>query len=164
MPNQMLQPALPKPWLLNETIITVGTSATLVANTVYLIPVEVTGYCSCTGIRFRTTIATGTSDVGIYDVNGNLLGHSGATANAVATSTFNFTSAILLSPGRYILAITPSNSTDSYSTHSGNNAGLADAYTATNAASAGVLPNTTGGMAANGIKVQMVGLITGGAP
>ncbi len=160
----LFPPPQPAPWLLNETIITVGSSVLLVANTVYLIPVEVTGYCVATGIRFKTTIATGTSDVGIYDVNGNLLGHSGATANAVATSTFNFISPIPLSPGRYMLAITPSNSSDSYSSHSGNNAGLADTYTATNAATAGVLPNTTGGMTANSVKVQMVGLISGGAP
>lgn len=161
----LFPPTQPPPWLLNDTIITVGTAATLVANTVYLIPVEVTGQCVATGIRFRTVVATGTSDVGLYDVNGNLLGHSGATANVASTTqTFNFTSPIPLSPGRYMLAITPSNSTDTFSTHSGNNAGLADSYTATTAATAGVLPNSTGGMSANSIKVQMVGLISGGAP
>src|SRR6266567_3875975 len=147
------------PWLLNEAITTVGTNVALVANTVYLIPVEVSGACVCTGIRFRTVTATGTSDVGIYDVNGNLLAHSGAVANSGALQTLNFLAPLSLAPGRYILAITPGNSTDTYQINGGNIAGLVDAYTATNAAVAGVLPATTGVLVQSAQRLQIVGVI-----
>ncbi len=152
------------PWLLNESVTTVGTNVVLVANTVYLVPIEVAGACTCTGIRFRTVTATGTSDVGIYDANGNLLAHSGAVANSGALQTLNLLAPLALAPGRYILAITPSNSTDTYQINGGNIAGLVDAYTATNAAVAGVLPNTTGVLVTSAQKLQIVGLIVGGAP
>ena len=162
MPNQILQPMLPKPWILNETVNAAGTATALTANTVYLIPVEVTAPCTMTGIRVKVGTATGTSDAGVYDANGNLLGHSGAIANSVGNNTFAVP--VALSAGRYILAITPSNSTDTYQINGGINAGLGTGYTATNAATAGVLPNTTGTLVASAQKVQMVGLISGGAP
>ncbi len=163
----LFPPPPPAPWLLNESVGTAGTANALTANTVYLIPVEVNAPCVATGIRFRIGTATtpSTSDVGIYDMNGNLLGHSGVVTNIASTTiTLSFTSPIVLSPGRYMLAITPGNSTDTYLQGAGISAGLADSYTATNAATAGVLPNATGGMSAANLKISMVGLVQGGAP
>lgn len=156
------------PWLLyNEGVAAGSGSGILTANNVYLWAFTLNVPLTITGMRWKVTAtATGTTDVGLYDVNGNLLAHTGATANSAnSTNSANFSSALALSPGRYYMAHCPSNSTDTYSRAvlliAGSNADT-PSLLATNAGSAGVLPATTGGSSASANQPVMSCIVSGG--
>ena len=141
-----------QPWIIsNDPASLAGAvTVTLVANQVYLYAFELPASVTFTGAKWRMgATATGTTDLGIYDANGNLLGHTGAITNTASTNMSNaFTGGNLqLAAGQYFMAMVPSNSTDTYLA-----AGSASTLTGTTrfrsgttAGTAGVLPNTTGG-------------------
>lgn len=169
MPNQIIQPMPPAQAIIgSEAVALSAASGVLVANVVYLYAFEVASPTTISGIRTRVTAtATGTSDVGIYNAAGNLLVHTGAVANIANTNqTFNFASNYTLSPGLYYLALTPSNSTDTYNrvTTATNIEPFARIRAAVNAATAGVLPNATGGTAANANTPTLSAVVVGGLP
>jgi hypothetical protein len=144
-------------------------SGVLTANIVYLIAVTLTAGVSVSGMRWRVTAtATGTTDLGLYDASGNLLVHTGAITNVASTTmTSNFSSNYALSPGNYYLALCPSNSTDTYGTTASLSTpgAVSDLRQATNAGTSGVLPSTTGVIAAPTTRFPLFcGVVVGGLP
>src|ERR671924_515525 len=93
----------PIPWSLFDGDLGAGTAGTLAANTTYLVGVWLPVAAIATGMVCRSgTTAAGHIDMGIYDVNGNLLGHSGVSTYA-ASSVVNLPllSNVSLPAGRY---------------------------------------------------------------
>jgi len=155
------------PWIIpSEENVMQGSSFTLTANTVYLYLLELQGPATIPSMRYRMgATATGTVDLGIYDGSGNLLGHTGAVSTvASGLNTINLISSLNLSPGRYALALCPSNSTDTYIGLTGAKAGGGRWATATNAGTAGVLPGTTGTILTATVSPITIADVTGGAP
>lgn len=158
-----------QPWIIdNLGIAPAASSHTLTANKGYLWAFELLAPCTITAMRwFMAATVTGTSDAGIYDGSGNLLSHTGAVTNvANVDNSANLLSSLALSPGRYYMALCPSNSTDTYMSISG----LQDVatpsltrvlFTVTNG-SAGVLPSTTGGIALSNRIPVLAAVVSGG--
>lgn len=140
--------ALPSPAIVcSDGVAYSGSSGTIIANNVYLLSFELYTTATALSVAVRVgTTATGTTDGGIYDSSGNLLGHSGAITNVASTTMKNaLTSALTLSPGQYFAGVTASNSTDTYiRISSTSGAACARERQATNTGTAGVLPATTG--------------------
>ena len=158
------------PWIIDGGNIAVGNSnAVLSANTVYLWAFEIYTWTVFTGMHWKVAAtATGTTDAGIYDSNGNLLAHTGAITNVASTQNgAAFANSLSLAPGKYYMALCPSNSTDTYNRINNIQIGASDnaiarTYTATNAGTAGVLPNTTGGTSAASNMPAMAAVTSGG--
>lgn len=156
----------PAPWTItNPEVVMQGSSFVLVANTVYLYAFELLAPVSVASLRYRAgSTATGTVDLGIYDANGNLLGHTGAT-NTIASGLQSIAlTSLSLSPGRYLMALCPSNSTDTYVGQSGLKLGGGRYFAATNTGTAGVLPAATGTIVTSAIALEVVAVVTGGTP
>lgn len=156
------------PWTTTQPELIQGaTSSTLAANIVYCYVFELYGTATYSGMKIKTgSTASGTVDCGIYDSGGNLLVHcsSPSSLTASAVNTISFSANITLNPGRYIMALTPSSSSDTYFRTGSINAGMERAYTATNGGSAGVLPNTTGTLNTTTSCAVMSLVVVGGAP
>lgn len=157
---------LPIPWIITSDALAYNAaSGVLVANTVYLLTFELNASTTILSVGYRMgATVTGTTDVGIYDVNGNLLGHSGAITNvANATAKNALTSALSLSPGLYSAALCTSNGTDTYFRVS-NTAGesLSRERIAVNTGTAGVLPATTGGVTITANAPAIIAVVQGG--
>ena len=157
------------PWLIDAGNIAIGNSnAVLSANTVYLWAFELQASAVITGMRWRVAAtATGNTDAGIYDSGGNLLAHTGATANSAnVQNSANFANALSLPPGKYYMAICPSNATDTYNRVNniqvGSGSIIERNLTATNNGSAGVLPSTLGGVSAASNMPTMSAIVSGG--
>ncbi len=124
-------------------------SNTLGANSVYLYAFELAVAVTFSGAKWRIgTTGGGTADVGIYDINGNLLTHTGGTTNTGSTNmSANFSGGnYTLQPGQYFMAYCTSSATDNvYGVSLGNPAAITRCRLANNSATAGVLPSTTGG-------------------
>lgn len=163
----LFPPPQPIDWIIGDYSAQLsGTSGTVTGNQVYLYAFEVRANELVSGVRLRIgATATGTTDAGIYDSGGNLLTHSGAVANTANTNqTFSFSSAYALSPGQYFLAVCLSNSTDTITRLSGQSANTPQGRfkTATNTATLGVLPPTTGGYSNGSVVVAMEAITVGG--
>lgn len=164
-----LFPATPQPPLIlgSDTLMAGSGTAVLAANTVYLYEIVVQVPVTVINMRWKMgSTATGTSDAGIYDSGGNLLGHTGATTNT-ASQNMNVAmiANVLLSPGKYFIALCPSNATDTYSRINllgTTGSAIMPAYTATNSGTAGVLPATTGGTTLSGTCPVIAAAISGG--
>ena len=127
-------------------------AATYTANGVYLYAFELQAATTFSGGKWRCgATTTGTTDVGIYSFAGNLQGtDTGAVTNVASTNiSANFTGGnITLPPGQYFAALCVSNGTD---TIAGKQGGISTTEVAsrqrfaTNSATSGVLPSTTGG-------------------
>jgi hypothetical protein len=147
-----------------------GTTNTLTANQVYLIAVKVNGQTTVTGMRVHVgSTATGHTDMGIYDSNGNRLDHTGAVTNTASTTMTNALSNgnLILSPGIYYLAFTNDNGTDTYSraTTLAVPGAMSNFRVATNNASSGVLPTTLGAiLAPTGAYPVFSAVTSGGLP
>jgi len=155
------------PWIItSEAAVLSSTSSTLATNTVYLFAFELFANISISGVRIRVgSTATGTTDLGIYDVNGNKLVSTGAVSNSSNTTmTNNFSSNYALAPGKYFLAMCVSNNTDTLQRLSGvaNMAPATRFRLANNNGSSGVLPSTTGGTTSTTICPMMAGIVVGG--
>lgn len=167
--NQLIQPPPLAPFILTDnSLLAGGASGVLTANTVYVLAVQIQSglILAIPAMTWKTTATTtGTTDAGIYDANGNQLSHTGAIAN-VATSNMrsNLLIAQKLPSGKYYLAMTPSNSTDTYTrvTNFGTVNAIAACYTAANAGTAGVLPATLGALTVTAIMPVIGAAITGG--
>lgn len=139
-------------WMLGSDALEMGaggTTGAVTANQVYLVAVEVRGMTTIANMRTHVgTTATGHTDMGIYDANGNLLVHTGAVTNVASTANTNpliggnYTLAI----GNYYIAFACDNSTDTYSRMGTLNVpgALSTVRFATNTATSGVLPSTLG--------------------
>lgn len=163
----------PPPWYLGSDAAELsagGTTGVMTANQVYLIAVSTPVQCAVTGMRTHVgSTATGTTDMGVYDSNGNLLAHTGAVSNSASTTMTNsLSSSYTLAPGNYFLAFCPSNSTDTYSKIGAlNTPGAISAFrVATNTGTAGVLPNTLSTILAptSGGAPVFSGVVSGGLP
>src|SRR6266705_6361554 len=159
------------PWIVEGISAIAGNgNAVLVANTVYLWAFKLNSPTTILGMRWRmAATATGKTDAGIYDSSGNLLANIGATVNtANLDQSVNFATALNLSPGKYYMALTPGNSTDTYGRAGGLVAGtitITRAMTATNnstGTTTPVLPGTTGGTAASNLMPSLSAIIQGG--
>ncbi len=161
------------PWIISNDAASVNSvlTVTFTANNVFLYAFEVSAPCTITGAKWRmgATVGTGgtqTTDIGIYDANGNLLGHTGATTNVASTNMSQaFLSSVLLTPGLYFMAFVSQNGSDTYLGISGTTSKSTTSRNrlATNLASAGVLPATTGGYSDTPGNVPAISLtISGG--
>ena len=143
-------------------------SGVLAANTVYMFPFELLANVTITGMRWRMfATVTGTTDIGIYDSGENLLAHTGVQTNVASLiNSANFGSALTISPGRYYMALCPSNSTDTYGRVGtlGGSFSIARNYTGATAGTAGVLPATEGALSTSASMPVMEAIISGGAP
>lgn len=153
----------------SDTMAAVSVSGVMnAANEVDLFEFELSAQVTISGMRIRVTAtATGTTDLGIYDVNGNLLTHTGAVANVASTTmTNNFAAAITLGPGVYYLAFCPSNNTDTYQRLAAlTNVSTTSHYRrATTTGTAGVLPATTGAILAAVNAPMLSAVVVGGLP
>lgn len=153
------------PWIISNDPASLAGSATvtLVANQVYLYAFEITANITITSAKWHIgTIATGTTDLGVYDVNGNLLAHTGPVGNVAATNMHAaFTSGnFLLGPGQYFLALCPSSASDNYLgiTAVGAQAPLSRNRLATNTGVTGQLPTTMGSYTDNPSKIPALAL------
>ena len=157
-----------QPWIIDMLGVTgPASSHVLTANRVYMWGFELYASCTITAMRwYMAATVTGTTDIGIYDSAGNLLGHTGATANVAALdNSANLIAALALSPGRYYMALCCSNATDTY-----ESAGLQDGTTpavtrlvrAVNSGTGGVLPSTTGGTTTLNLAPVMAAVVSGG--
>lgn len=166
MTNQILQPAPPGPAIVDADIAVGTAAAALTANQVYLYAFEINGPCTADAGRWKMgATVTGTTDMGVYNAAGALLAHTGAVVNVANTNmSANFLSSVTLAPGRYFLALCPSNGTDTYNRASAVGTGISRTCQATNAGTAGVLPSTTGTILQNGTCPVMAMHIVGGAP
>src|SRR5260221_7439985 len=94
------------------------TTGVLVAFTVYLYAFELQSPVVVLGVKWGTGAThTGNTNMGIYTFAGNLVAGSdtGAQVNGASVdNSFTYGSAIALSPGQYLMALAPSNSTDTY--------------------------------------------------
>lgn len=137
-------------------------ATTQTANTVLLSGVYTPVPVVLTGIRVRFGVSgNGTCDLGIYDTNGNLLNHSGATTTSGGVFTYTLGTAIALSAGQYWLAYWISNNTDTiYRFNWTSNFLVAKAGSATSN-----LPNAMSSitsLANTGTGVAIMGLVQGG--
>ena len=170
MPNQIIQPPIPKPWVIDMGLGTDAgvASGVLTANAVYMFPFELLAGVTVTGMRWRMFLTvTGTTDIGIYDQNGNLLAHTGVQTNVASTvQSVNFASALALAPGRYFLALCPSNATDTYGRAGSLGPGFSIArnYTGATAGTAGVLPASAGALSTSASMPVMEAIVSGGVP
>jgi hypothetical protein len=157
----------PVPWaLIPDGDFDNGTNSTLVADTTYLRGVWVPSACVLTAVRCRVGTASGNIDCGIYDVNGNLLGHSGLVATVASSiNTASMSSSISLSPGRYWLALWVDNSTASIS-HQQLTATtgviLAQSSAGTNTGGLASTFSGMGGVTDTVAAVCLIGLLQGG--
>lgn len=121
MPNAfgpVYNPPIPTPWYLAPVTLAATANvgaAVLAANKTYLdslwVPTPVVITSATIG---HGSIHAGNLDMGMYDANGNLLGHTGVTAAAAGNQTINFTTPLLLAQGLYYQAIWVDNATDTY--------------------------------------------------
>lgn len=138
------------PLLVDSGVDFVGSSGVLSANVVYLFAFEIQAPTVVTGGKWRMAVTvTGTTNIGIYTAAGNLVSgsDSGAKTNVTnSDNSFTYVTAITLSPGQYLMALSPSNSTDTYQQR-GLTASATTRYrTASNALSGGALPGVTGAL------------------
>lgn len=163
-----------QPWIIDSIATAAGTTnGALVANTVYLWAFELYVPCTITALRWRMgATATGNADLGIYDANGNLLGHTGSSANTASTdNTANLLASLTLASGRYYLALSPGNSTDTYTRLAtllgGSTVAINRSFSAANGstgATSPVLPATTGVISPNTTMPVVSGIVSGGIP
>ena len=151
-PNTVDAGGIPPAIISSDATAVSAASGVLAGNVVYLYAFEITASIVISSMKFRVTAtATGTTDAGIYDSNGNLLTHTGAVTNTANTTMTNALSGgnFSLAPGQYFSALCCSNSTDTYQRVSPGNSysPMSRMRQATNAGSVGVLPATTGGHA-----------------
>lgn len=164
------------PWII-ETYGVLGASSNtvLVANKVYMWAFELYANCTITAMRWGTgSTAAGNTDMGIYDSSGNLLAHTGATANSANSNmsaniakdgSGNTITSIALAPGKYLMALCPSTSTDTYTRSSFiNGTPILDNHcNATNTGTSGVLPGTTGTITVSASVIpHMAAVVSGG--
>jgi hypothetical protein len=158
------------PWYGTENT-NAGASHVLTANNVYLTGIYLPATSVVTGIRFAlAATAAGNVDVGIYDANGNLIVNKGSTSIsglANTNPTFSFASPVVLSAGRYLIALTPGAATDTFMTQVGLQSGLVQSWTATNTSTgttSPTLPASTGTLVNSAQRFVINAVIQGGAP
>ena len=145
----------PTPAIISDEVAAlVGASTVLSANTVYLSAFELNAPTVVLGVRWvMVATVTGTTNIGIYTMAGNLVSGSdtGARTNVASSdNTFTYATPVLLSPGQYLMALAPSNSTDTYLERAVTSTGACRERRATNALAAGALPATTGAFVITG--------------
>ena len=97
-----------------------GLSSGFAAGAIFINGIIVSAPLTILAMECRMGTATGNIDMGIYDVNFNLLVHKGATAAASGLNTLTFASPLPLSPGQYWLAWMDTIGTDTvYEANSG---------------------------------------------
>lgn len=109
----------PKPWVLTDPGVTAASAGGALngANQVSVLLVTVEVQVTITGMRYRASgTPTGNTQLGVYDINGNLLGStaSGAVVASTTPQTVNLSANVALPPGRYYLAIWQSLNTDNF--------------------------------------------------
>ena len=142
---------LPPPAIISdESAALVGAiTNTLAANTVYLYAFELQSPTVILGGKWHMgATVTGTANMGIYTLAGNLVAgsDSGAITNVVSSDvSFTYGTPIVLSAGQYLMALAPSNSTDTYLSRStASTMASTRARKATNVMASNALPSTTG--------------------
>lgn len=105
------------PWILEDSGVTGGSAGGALAGTqqisvlLYELQVSVTAK----DMRYRASVGAGTVQLGIYDVNGNLLGNTATVTTTVSTpyQIVALAANVPMSPGRYYFALWQS-TTDSF--------------------------------------------------
>lgn len=143
------------------------TNSTLTANTVYLRAFVLSATTTITAASFRmgATIG-GKTNMGIYTLSGTLVSGSdtGQITNvASADNTFTYGTPITLTPGSYFIALSPSNSTDTYVSRAITAASKNSSYRqATNTLSGSALPSTTGTLGTTAVAPVCALYVQGG--
>jgi len=139
-----------------------GNNTLGVANQAIYRPVLCYASCTVTGIRVSIGTSSGNMDVAIYDESFNRLASSGSTASpGTGLRTISFSGGgVAISPGRYWLAISQNNNTQTYSNM--NTPALPGA--ARNQTSAFPLPNPGAPANESSTAVNMIGVVSGGWP
>ncbi len=170
----LFAPPPPQPWILDGGSQLAGNgNAALAANTVYLWALTLPASTTLRGMRWRmAATATGKTDAGIYSADGSTLYASiGATANVANTvNSAPFSGGdITLAAGRYLLALTPGNGTDTYERTANlqvaANPILVPALTATNTSTGTTtpaLPATAGALVVATLAPTITAYVVGG--
>lgn len=160
--DQRLQ-ELVVPWaLIPQTGLSHSGNNTLGAsNEAVFRPVIVPATLTLTGIGYTCNASSGNLSVGVYDEAFNRLATSGAVA-APGTGRRNvsFTSSVVLTPGRYWIAISQDNNTMTYSTFTT----VVLPGGARRQASAHPLPSTASPGSETGTQTNIIGIVQGGWP
>lgn len=161
----VLSPPPPVPWAIfpdNHDFRGEG-AAVLTANTVYYSDATVRGVCLLTGFRVRFGAGAGGAnlyDVGLYDLNANLLTHTGQIATATGKQSPTLATPYQVNPGKYYLVFWINNAVDTvYSAGIANFLNM-DAF----GTSASGLPANLSSLTSvsTGTRVGMIGLVQGG--
>lgn len=151
------------PWaLLPDDHETWSTNTTgLSTNNTYIVATTLTANVTLTAFRFRCIAGgNGNYDAGIYDSSGNRLAHSGSTATSSATITATLATALLLSPGRYYLALWVDNATDTFRATSVSNGLSLSSFASTGAG--GLQTSISPPLGSLGLAIDIIGLLSGG--
>lgn len=151
--NPIYPAPLPTPWFLGSPMLAasaVASAAVLTANKTYLegiwVPVPMTLVSATVG---HGGVHAGNLDMGLYDQNGNLLGHTGVTAASAGVQTANLLTPLFLNPGLYYSALWVDNSTDTYFCLTGENQSV-DNFLVSVGTNGGGLASTFAGMGGAG--------------
>lgn len=144
---------VPTPWYLStpQLAATANSSAVvLTANKTYLesvwVPVPMTLVSATVG---HGGVHAGNLDMGLYDQNGNLLGHTGVTPAAAGAQTVNLLTPLFVNAGLYYMGFWLDNSTDTYFPLTGESAAL-DNFLVSVGTNGGGLASTFAGMGGAG--------------
>jgi hypothetical protein len=156
-------PAIP-PFALYADDLAYGTG-TSASGAIFIVGKEIQAPVKITGMKCRMgATAAGNIDMGIYDVNFNLLASKGATA-AVPNSvnTLTFASPLLLSPGRYWLAwIDTAGATDTVSLAAVGVASFAVVQRSVAATFTQIAANAS--WQATATRISLLAVVSGGYP
>lgn len=105
-------------WILEDSGVTGGSAggALGASQQISVLLYEMQGNATAKDMRYRAGVGTGTVQLGIYDVNGNLLGNTATVATTVSASyqIVALAANVPMSPGRYYFAIWQSLNTDTF--------------------------------------------------
>ncbi len=145
----LFYPSVPPDIIASDVTASGATSVTFTANHVYLtsFAVNVTTIIVATGWQCGST-AAGKTNMGIYTLSGNLVSGSdtGQVSNSTADVKSTYATPIVLPPGQYFMALSPSSGSDDYLSRLGTATLQSRFRIATNVTSAGALPATTGAL------------------
>jgi hypothetical protein len=163
-----------QPWIVSNDAVSINSvlTVTLSNTVVYLYAFELGAPTTFSGAKWRMgATGAGYTDIGIYDVNGNLQAHTTATLNTASTNMSQAFSGgnITLAPGQYFMALCASSASDTYLGISGTTSKSTTSRNrqATNAPTGSgntiSLPSTTGGYSDSPANVPAFALtISGG--
>ena len=140
-------------------------STTTTGGAIYIVGVVLYAPVVVTGMKCRMgSTAAGNIDMGIYDVNFNVLANKGATGSlsASAVNTLTFANALSLSPGRYWLAWVDSAGSDTVAQATAGSTGFTIARRSVGTGNTTIVANSS--WQDTTIRICLEAAISGGYP